>query len=211
VAYKCYEEDSNSYRARYPHNILQANVDPALANFAVESGRETTGNAFDNPAIFKKDAPKLLDPLPLPLEFIRAQAFSPMLNSKCPVIGCDEEYFYAGDLYEHVKTHKSKGTKLLCPCGNTYPTYKQYKDHLKYYCKKKTEAALYSVNEKRSKTKGPPPGTAYFICSACPGKWFVTEKNAKGHCKERGCGGQCVDGYLPGNDDNASGSGNASD
>jgi hypothetical protein len=107
---------------------------------------------------------------------MRAQDFSPMLNSKCPVIGCDKEHFYPGDLYDHVKTHTAKGTKLLCPCGNTYPTYKKYKDHFKYYCKKKTEAALNSVNENLSKFTGPPPATAYFICSACPGRNGLSPK-----------------------------------
>jgi hypothetical protein len=181
-------ENPNEYRVSYPANIFQNHVDAESAKCLIEGVHLTP--AFSVPNFFKPNWPPLLDPLPDAVTFMTTQRFSPIVNCVCPVVGCSETRYYAGDLATHInQTHpKTRGdgdTVFKCQCGKEYGSWKSYQCHLtvkKNPCNYRHLNGLYGPKRfLKPKPLPPPPGQAYFLCTKCPHNYFLTLHSTKKH------------------------------
>ncbi|GKY99041.1 hypothetical protein MPSEU_000859800 [Mayamaea pseudoterrestris] len=186
IALKHYE-NANAYREIMPVNIFHPGIDYDMAVFAVNTSEVTP--AFKRPEFFKPNWTPQLAPLPPAIEFITKQAFRPLLNCPCPVIGCSfPPYYYAGDLRAHVHKNHSKGRHtFLCKCNRTWDTFLKYRRHIGgtdgcTQCPQKDLDPLVIPNN--YKPSIPPPGVAYFLCNVCPEKYFTTRKGVTRHISE---------------------------
>ena len=117
--------------------------------------------AYSVATFFSPDATVYDEPLPYASaeDFIRAQAMTPSLQHKCPVPGCKQTFFYAGDVCQHVTD-----TLSWIPCetavtatnskkDNNIMTFEMYRAHLEYGVQHGLLLAKYSDAQAKTSTK----------------------------------------------------------
>ena len=177
------------YWQRFPAKIFHIDIDPEDFQFFVE--HDGVFPAYSSQGFFKANWPQQLMPLPSPEVFIQQQAFSPLVNSACPLNGCDQQFFYAGDLQNHI-TSNHKGVQLtnfVCKCGREWKSCDDYQCHVNgrdgmQICPQHKNDPLYAWNPNKSTGDAPPPGVAYFLCEACPDQYFVTRRDVDSHISQ---------------------------